>query len=265
MFDPQRYDRQTRFAELGSVGQERLSSARAVVCGCGALGSVLADTLVRAGVGFVRLIDRDRVELSNLPRQTLYNEQDAAQSRPKAEAATEKLAQINSSVELEPIVTEINAENVEQLCGGVDVIVDGTDNFPTRRLMNRASVKLGIPWVFGGCVGASGQVLAILPGKTPCLECLLAGYPDFNIAATPTTAEFGVIGPIVRVVAAIEATEAIKILVGATDAVSRQMTVVDLWENRFSTINVSRLREKVDCPVCGARRRQKNGLCRSHE
>ena len=249
MFDPQRYDRQIRFAELGPSGQKRLSTARAVVCGCGALGSVLADTLVRAGVGSVRLIDRDQVELSNLPRQTLYNEQDVAQSRPKAEAAAEKLALVNSSVRLEPIVAEINAENVEELCSDVDVIVDGTDNFPTRRLMNRAAIKLGIPWVFGGCVRASGQVLAILPGKTPCLECLLAGYPD--VAASPTTAEFGVIGPIVRVVASLEATEALKILAGATDAVSRSMTVVDLWENRFHSLDVSRLREKVACPVCG--------------
>lgn len=249
MFDRQRYDRQIRFAELGEAGQERLSKARAVVCGCGALGSVVADTLVRAGVGFLRLIDRDRVEVSNLPRQTLYDEQDAAQARPKAEAAAEKLARINSSVVLEPIVTEINAENVEVLCSNVDVIVDGTDNFPTRRLMNRASISLGIPWVFGGCVRASGQVLAILPGETPCLECLLAGYPD--MAASPTTAEFGVLGPIVRVIASIEATEAIKILSGATGAVSRRMTVVDLWENRFYMLDVGRLRKKVDCPTCG--------------
>lgn len=249
MLDRERYDRQIRFSELGEPGQERLSSARAVICGCGALGSVLADTLVRAGVGFVRLVDRDRVEWSNLPRQTLYDEQDATEARPKATAAAKKLRQINSSVELEPIVTEINASNVEQLCSGVDVIVDGTDNFPTRLLMNRAALKLGIPWIFGGCVEASGQVLPILPGETPCLECLLAGYPD--MAASPTTAEFGVLGPIVRVIAAIEATEAIKILTGATDAVSRRMMVVDLWENRFLTVDVSRLREKVDCPACG--------------
>lgn len=249
MFDSERYDRQIRFTELGAAGQERLSASRAVVCGCGALGSVLADTLVRAGVGFVRLVDRDRVELSNLPRQTLYNEEDAALARPKAEAAAEKLRQINSDVELEPIVTEINAENVEQLCADVDVIVDGTDNFPTRRLMNRAAIRLGTPWIFGGCVRASGQVLPILPGETPCLECLLAGYPD--MANSPTTAEFGVLGPIVRVVAALEAIEALKILSGSLDAVSRKMTVVNLWENRFATLDVSRLREKVNCPVCG--------------
>ena len=252
MYDPERYDRQIRFAELGAVGQERLSSSRAVVCGCGALGSVLADTLVRAGVGFVRLVDRDRVELSNLPRQTLFTEEDVAQARPKAEAAAEKLRQVNSDVTLEPIVAEIDAGNVERLCAGVDVIVDGTDNFPTRRLINRASIRLGIPWVFGGCVGAAGQVLAILPGETPCLECLLAGYPD--MAHSPTTAEFGVLAPIVRVVASLEASEAMKILTGQLDAVSRRMTVVDLWENRFMQLDVSRLREKVSCPVCGLKK-----------
>lgn len=251
MFDPKRYERQIRFAEIGTEGQERLSNARAVVCGCGALGTVLAETLVRSGVGFVRIVDRDRVELSNLPRQTLYNEADVTDSRPKVEAAAARLREINSDARIEPIFAEIDAENVEQLCADVDVIVDGTDNFPTRRLMNRSAVRLGIPWVFGGCVGTSGQVLAILPGESPCLECLLAGYPD--MVNSPTTSEFGVLAPTVRVVASLEAIEALKILTGRLDAVSRRMTVVDLWENRFVQLDVSGLREKVDCPVCGGR------------
>ena len=191
--DLDRYIRQVRFAPLGEAGQRRLMQSRALVCGCGALGSVLANTLVRAGVGAVRIVDRDFVELSNLPRQVLFDEEDAAAGLPKAIAAAQKLARINSAVAIEPVVADLDHANIERLCEGVDAIVDGTDNFETRFLINDAAVKLGIPWVYGGCLGADGQTMTILPGVTPCLRCLLQECPPPG--STPTCDVAGVLGP----------------------------------------------------------------------
>jgi molybdopterin-synthase adenylyltransferase len=243
-----RYIRQVRFAPLGEEGQRRLSSGRALICGCGALGSMIANILVRAGVGKVRIVDRDFVELSNLARQALFNEADAAAGMPKAVAAADKLHAINSSVEIEPVVDDVNHVNVERLCDGVDVIVDGTDNFETRFLINDAAVKLRIPWIYGGCVGAEGQTMTILPGETPCLRCLMETCPPPG--STPTCDTAGILGPIVGLIASIEAMEAIKILSGNRDAVSRHLTVIDLWQSRIKQVDVSRLREQVDCPTC---------------
>jgi adenylyltransferase/sulfurtransferase len=243
-----RYIRQMRFPPLGEEGQRRLASARAMVCGCGALGSVIANTLVRSGVGAVRIVDRDFVELSNLARQSLFDESDAAAGLPKAVAAAEKLRGINSSVEIEPVVADVNHANIEQLCEGVNVILDGTDNFETRFLLNDAAVKLRLPWIYGGCVGAEGQTMTILPGETPCLRCLMESCPPPG--STPTCDTAGILGPIVGVIASIEALEAIKILSGQRDFISRYLTVVDLWENRLKQVDVSKLRDQVDCPAC---------------
>jgi len=237
-----------RFPPLGEEGQRRLASARVLICGCGALGSVIANTLVRAGVGAVRIVDRDFVELSNLARQVLFDEADAAAGLPKAVAAAEKLRGINSSVEIEPIVADVNHTNIERFCEGVDVILDGTDNFETRFLINDAAVKNGLPWIYGGCVGAEGQTMTIIPGQTPCLRCLMESCPPPG--STPTCDTAGILGPIVGAIASIEAMEAIKILSGNRDAVSRQLTVVDLWQNRIKQVDVSRLRDQVDCPAC---------------
>ncbi len=249
--DLSRYLRQMRYAHLGEEGQRRLAASRALICGCGALGSLLANTLVRAGVGKVRLVDRDFVELSNLHRQTLFDEADVAAGLPKAVAAAEKLRAINSAVEIEPIVAHVGPENVESLCQGVDAILDGTDNFETRYLLNDAAVNLNLPWVYGGCVGAEGQTLTIVPGETGCLRCLLPECPPPG--STPTCDTAGVLAPIVGVVASIQAMEGIKLLSGNRAAISRQLTVIDLWQNRILQLDVSDLREQTDCPCCKRR------------
>ena len=243
-----RYARQVRYPPLGEEGQRRLGQGRALVCGCGALGSAAAEMLVRAGVGTVRIVDRDFVELSNLHRQSLFDEQDARQQLPKAIAAAEKLRRINSTVAIEPIVADIDHTNVEQFCQGVDVLLDGTDNFETRFLLNDAAVRGGLPWVYGGCVGAEGLSMTIRPGLTPCLRCLM---PDCPLpGSTPTCDTAGILGPVVGVIASIEAIEAIKILSGHAEAASRSLTVVELWNGHMRQVDVSRLREQVDCPTC---------------
>ena len=243
-----RYVRQTRFPPLGEEGQRRLAGARALLCGCGALGSAIANTMVRAGVGTLRIVDRDFVELSNLQRQVLFDEADVAAGLPKAVAAAEKLRQINSTVQIEPIVADIVPANIERFCEGVDVILDGTDNFETRFLVNDAAVKLGLPWVYGGCVGAEGQAMTIVPGETACLRCLMPECPAPG--STPTCDTAGILGPIVGLIASIEAMEAIKLLVGNRDAISRHLTVVDLWRNHIRQIDVRGLRDQTDCPTC---------------
>lgn len=246
--DVERYARQVRFPPLGEEGQRRLAASRALLCGCGALGSAIANILVRAGVGTLRIVDRDFVEITNLQRQTLFDEADAQAGLPKAVAAAEKLRRINSTVTVEPVVADVNSTNIEAFCGGMDVILDGTDNFETRFLINDAAVKLGLPWVYGGCVGAEGQTMTILPRETPCLRCLMPECPPPG--STPTCDVAGILGPIVGVIAAIEAGEALKILSGNRAAVSRHLTVVDLWQNHLRQIDVCRLREQVDCPAC---------------
>jgi molybdopterin/thiamine biosynthesis adenylyltransferase len=186
--------------------------------------------------------------LSNLARQSLFDESDAAAGLPKAVAAAEKLRGINSSVEIEPVVADMNHANIERLCDGVNVILDGADNFETRFLLNDAAVKLRLPWIYGGCVGAEGQTMTILPGETPCLRCLMETCPAPG--STPTCDTAGILGPIVGVIASIESLEAIKILSGNRDFISRHLTVVDLWENRLKQVHVSQLRDQSDCPTC---------------
>lgn len=168
-----RYERQMRDAPLGIEGQRRLGDSSALLCGCGALGSHVADLLVRAGIGRLKIVDRDFLELGNLQRQTLFDEQDLADDLPKAVAAAAKLARINPRVEIEPIVADIDFRNIAQLAAGVDLILDGTDNFETRYLINDLAVRDSIPWIFAGVVGAAGQTMTILPGQTPCLRCLM--------------------------------------------------------------------------------------------
>ncbi|HEX4414046.1 MAG TPA: ThiF family adenylyltransferase [Lacipirellulaceae bacterium] len=245
---PSRYDRQARFAPLGDDGQRRLLASRALVCGCGALGSVIAETLVRAGVGRVRVVDRDFVELNNLQRQVLYDEQDVADNLPKAIAAANKLRRINSEIEIEPIVADVTHQNIGKLAADVDVIVDGTDNFATRFLLNDFAVKHGKPWIYGGCIGAEGQTMTIVPGKTACLACLMADAPPPG--TTPTCDTAGIIAPIVNVIASIEAAEALKILSGHEECISARLTIIDLWDNQLRQVELSRLHEKGDCRVC---------------
>jgi molybdopterin-synthase adenylyltransferase len=243
-----RYVRQMRYPPIGEAGQQRLAASKALVVGCGALGTVIANTLVRAGVGMVRIVDRDFVELSNLQRQVLFDEEDIKADLPKAIAAANKLQRINSEVQIEPIVADVSPSNVLELIKNIDMIVDGTDNFETRYLLNDVAIQQGIPWVYGGCIGAEGQSMTIIPGETPCLRCLMPEAPPPG--TTPTCDTAGVVGPIVNVIASIESMEAIKILSGNRSAISRSLTVIDLWENRLRSIDVSKLSEQVDCPCC---------------
>jgi adenylyltransferase/sulfurtransferase len=244
----ERYARQMRFLPLGEDGQQRLSQSKALLCGVGALGSTVANLLVRAGIGTLRIVDRDFVERSNLQRQVLFDEADAEAGLPKVAAAAEKLRRINSEVCIEPIAADIEPANIESFCDGVDLILDGTDNFETRFLMNDVAVKRELPWIYAGCVGAEGQTMTILPGETPCLRCLMPECP--SPGSTPTCDTTGILGPIVGVIASMEAMEAMKILSGRRDAVSHQMAIVDLWKNRIRSIDVGKLREAADCPTC---------------
>jgi adenylyltransferase/sulfurtransferase len=246
-----RYRRQIRFAPLGEEGQRRLLSARVLVVGCGALGSVAADLLVRAGVGFVRVVDRDFLESDNLHRQVLFDERDVAEQLPKAVAAARRLNQINSAVSIEPVVSDVTASNIAGLADDVQLIVDGTDNFETRYLINDFAVSRGKPWVFGGCVGAEGQVMTVIPGETACLGCLMPEAPPAETQPTCETA--GVIGPIVSVVAALQSAEALKILSGDLDAVNRRLVIIDLWSNQIRSIGVGRLHGELNCSTCGDR------------
>ncbi|MCA9168729.1 MAG: ThiF family adenylyltransferase [Planctomycetales bacterium] len=243
-----RYARQVLFAPWGQAGQDRLSQSTALVCGCGALGSVIANTLVRAGVGRVRIVDRDFLELNNLQRQVLYDEQDVASGLPKAIAAQRKLQLINSSVKVEAHVADVNYGNIESLIAGTDVIVDGTDNFETRFLLNDAALKFNVPWIYGGCIGCEGQTLTIIPGQSACLRCLMRDTPPPG--TTPTCDTAGILSPIVNVIASFQACEALKILSGNRDAVSKTLNVFDMWENRFRQIQLDALREANDCAAC---------------
>lgn len=247
----ERYARQIRYAPMGEEGQRRLLASRALVCGCGALGSVIADTLVRSGVGHVRIVDRDFLELNNLQRQVLFDEEDVASGLPKAIAAAAKLAKINSQVTVEPIVADVDPTNIRELADGMDVIVDGTDNFETRMLVNDLSLKHGIPWVYGGCLGAEGQTMTILPGETACLRCLMNDTPPPG--TTPTCDTAGILAPIVGIIASFEASEALKIASGNRSAVSRQLTIIDAWDNRVRQVSLEAMRTSGQCPACGGR------------
>jgi adenylyltransferase/sulfurtransferase len=247
-----RYSRQMRFYGVGEEGQRRLLDSHVTLCGCGALGTVLANALVRGGVGHLRLIDRDFIETSNLQRQVLFDEHDVAEGLPKAEAAARKLGAINSSVHVEPVVTDIDRTNILDLVKDADLILDGTDNFEIRYLINDAAVKLGKPWVYGGCIGSHGQTMTILPGETPCLRCVFEAAPAPGEAGTCETA--GVLSPVVNIVASYQAAEAFKLLAGRRDKVNRELIYIDVWENTTKRIKIAPLLGKVDCPCCQRRR-----------
>ncbi|MDX1962711.1 MAG: ThiF family adenylyltransferase [Pirellulales bacterium] len=243
-----RYARQINYAPLGAKGQSALLASTALIVGCGALGTVQANLLARAGVGRLRIVDRDFVELTNLQRQVLFDEEDLRRELPKAVAAANKLAVINSTITLEPIVADLHSGNIRELCQGVDCILDGTDNFETRFLINDAAHALGIPWIYGGCIGAEGQMLAILPGETPCLRCVLPEPPPPGTQQTCDTA--GVLGPAAGIVAAWQAAEALKILSGNRAAVNRHWVVFDLWRGDWRQLAVAGLREAGGCGSC---------------
>lgn len=244
---PNRYSRQVLFGGLGVEGQLALAASRVVLVGCGALGTVQASLLARAGVGTLRIIDRDLVEESNLQRQILFDEQDVRDLMPKAVAAERKLRQVNSLVAIEGVVEDVNPSTVQRLLGGFDLILDATDNFDVRFLINDYAVKHGIPWVYGACVGAEGLTFAILPGETPCLRCVFESAPPAGLSPTCDTA--GVIGPVAGAVASLQVAEALKILSGQQGRVNRRVTRMDLWENRFDAVSLPPRNEA--CPCCG--------------
>ncbi len=244
----ERYQKQVLFAGLKEEGQRKLVESRVLLCGCGALGTVLAETLVRAGVGFVRIVDRDFVELSNLQRQVLFDEEDVRERWPKAVAAARKLAAINSEVTIDAVVADIDHTNILTLAKDVDLILDGTDNFEIRFLINDASLETGLPWIYAGVIGSHGQTMTIFPHKTACLRCLIESIPAPGTTETCDTA--GVLGPAVNVVASLEATSALKILSGQPELVEPSLMILDVWDLSFRKMNVANLRDRADCPAC---------------
>ncbi len=244
---PTRYSRQVLFEGIGREGQARIMGSRVAVVGCGALGCVQAALLVRAGVGTVRLIDRDFVEESNLQRQILFDEEDARSFAPKAIAAEAKLGRANSEVSVEGIVDDVTPASIARLLGGFDVILDGTDNFATRLLLNDFAAKTATPWVYGACVSSYGITFPILPGETACLRCVFPGVPAPG--TTPTCDTAGVLASVVATIASLQVTETLKIVAGRRERVSRAMVVLDLWANRFETVELPG-RDAV-CPCCG--------------
>jgi adenylyltransferase/sulfurtransferase len=246
----QRYQRQMLLAQVGEAGQRRLAAARVLLVGCGALGTTIADQLVRGGVGHLTVVDRDIVELTNLQRQTLFDERDAAEETPKAVAAATRLREINSAVEVAGIVADVHAGDVEDLLAPkFDLVLDGTDNVQTRYLVNDACVKHAVPWVYGAAVGVEGRVMGIVPGTTPCLRCVFPTPP--GPLELPTCDTAGVLGMAASIVGAYQAIEAIKILTGR--GASGELVRLDFWDTRTHVVNVADDR-RADCPCCGQRR-----------
>ena len=244
----ERFSRQVLFAGIGVEGQLKLAAARVVVVGCGATGSALISLLARAGVGTIRIIDRDYVELSNLQRQSLFDEADATESLPKAIAAARKVAAFNSNIVIEPRVADLTPANIPDLFAGMQLILDGTDNFETRYLINDFAVKTSLPWIYTAAVGSYGVSLNVLPGKTACLACI---FPDSPQGAVETCETAGILNSTVNLAASIAATEALKLLVGAEDQMRRTLLSFDLWTNQRAEVAAEHPR--AGCRACGLR------------
>lgn len=245
----QRYSRQILFPEIGQEGQKKLLNARVLLIGCGALGASHAEMLARAGVGHLRIVDRDFVDFSNLQRQTLFKESDAENRVPKAAAAAAHIAEINSEITAEPIITDVNPSNIESLLEKCDLVMDGTDNFQIRYLINDTCIKHEIPWIYGAAVSSYGSTMTIIPGETPCLRCVFEEMPDAGSAPTCDTA--GVIMPIIASISAVQVTEAIKILVNDREALHGSLMQIDMWQNDWRRIKLGR--PNPDCTACGMR------------
>lgn len=247
----ERYSRQILFSGIGEAGQEKILAASAVLVGCGALGTVAANQLVRAGLGRLRIIDRDFVEPSNLQRQSLFEEADAHEALPKAVAAERRLRAINSGVRIEGIVADITPKNALELLSGFPVILDGTDNFETRLLLNDAAIALAVPWIYAAAVGSYGVTMTIRPGDSACLACLLeTGQKPAALGAEATCDTAGVLNSAAGMIASIEAAEATKILAGKTEALHGRLVSCDVWSGRFQSVRVAR---NPDCRACAQR------------
>ena len=241
----ERYSRQLLVKGIGTSGQKRLEQSRVLLVGCGGLGTNIANIMVRAGVGFIRIIDKDIVEISNLQRQGLYSEEDVIEGLPKAAAAYRALRSINSEVEIDAVVEELNAGNMDKYMKNMDIVMDGTDNFETRFLLNRACVKRKVPWIHGGVVAASGVVKSFVPGEGACLECIYPQLPDQG--KFPTTKTAGILGTLTSIVGSIQSNEAIKYLTGNKDRMMEGMLYLDIWNNTFEEIRVTK---RADCRCC---------------
>jgi molybdopterin/thiamine biosynthesis adenylyltransferase len=240
-----RYVRQMVFPGMGEEGQRKLLASAVALIGCGGLGSHIANNLVRAGIGRLKIADRDYIELSNLQRQILYDEQDVAQGLPKVTAAAQKLQGINSLVQIEPLVVDVNSATVEDIIGDVHLVLDGSDNLETRYVINDACVKHGIPWIYGGAVASYGMTMNIIPHQTPCLRCL---YPHLPPPGTvPTCVTAGILASIVAIIASLQCSEALKLLTGQ-GRLNEGLIHIDVWENSFEVFSVER---QEDCPACG--------------
>jgi adenylyltransferase/sulfurtransferase len=246
----ERYSRQILFAGIGAGGQEKLLNSHVLIVGCGALGAAQAESLARAGVGKLRIVDRDFVEFSNLQRQTLFGESDARERLPKAVAAKKRIGEINSVTKAEAIVADVNSSNVENLIRDCDLILDGTDNFQTRYLINDACIKNGKTWIYGAAVSSYGVTMTIQPNETPCLRCVFEEMPPAGSAATCDTA--GVIQSVISIVAAVQVAEALKILTGNFAKLHRSLMQFDVWENEWRKIKLGK--PNADCPACGLRK-----------
>ena len=239
-----RYSRQALFPGIGKRGQERIGCGHAVVVGCGALGSAISTILARAGVGRLRIIDRDFIEIHNLQRQVLFDEDDIRDGLPKAVAAERYLKRVNSSIEIEGIVADIHYANIEGFVAGADIILDGSDNLETRFLINDASLKLGIPWIYGGAVSSIGMTMTVIPGETPCLRCLWENASDNGLSMNCDTS--GVIAPAPLIIASFQAAEAIKFLAGS-ETLNEGLLLIDVWSGSFHRFKPSR---RKSCPAC---------------
>jgi molybdopterin-synthase adenylyltransferase len=244
----ERYSRQVLFAGIGAEGQRKLLQARVAIVGCGATGSALASLLARAGVGTLRIIDRDYVEPSNLQRQTLFDEADAAESLPKAIAACRKIGAFNSQIVAEPHVNDLRPENAEELLGSVQLILDGTDNFETRYLINDFAVKNSLPWIYAAAVGSYAITMNVLPGETACLSCI---FPESPRGVVETCETSGILNSAVNFAASVAATEAIKLLTGARSKLRRTLLSCDLWTNERAEVSAEK--PSADCRTCGRR------------
>jgi adenylyltransferase/sulfurtransferase len=242
----ERYSRQILFSGIGNEGQRRLLESRAIIIGCGALGSAQVESLARAGVGKLRIADRDFVEASNLQRQTMFTERDASERTPKAIAAANHIREINQEIEIEPEIVDVNHSNIERLISDCDVVLDGTDNFATRYLINDACVKHEVNWIYGAAVGSYGVTMTIQPHQTPCLRCVFEEAPPAATAPTCDTA--GVIMPIISIVAAVQVAEAIKLLTGQNEKLHGSLMQFDVWRNEWRKINPGT--PSPDCQTC---------------
>lgn len=262
-----RYDRQVLLRDIGEEGQRRLLDSTVLLLGCGALGSVVADLLSRAGVGHLVIVDRDIVEETNLQRQLLFDERDAADGLPKAEAARRRIADINSNIRVTAVVDNIDHSNIARYARGADLLIDGLDNLETRYLANDFAVHRGVPYVYGGAVGSVGMVFPVLPHhdgdvpwrsaegpdySTPCFRCLFSEAPPPGTTATCDTS--GVFGSLTTIIGGFQVTEALKILTRNFDKLHRKLLQVDVWSNDIGQFDVASMRESSDCPCCKGRR-----------